>query len=701
MILGGSLYQSAIFKDILSIGYEFESHDITKLSLHENKKWLINSDLTLRTLKDRKSTKTITEQANSKYLKTRIPIHKNGRTKQQIYDEYDKKNGAVPTEGVTEPVVKQEEEEEDEDEGEDEGEDEEAKALREYFEIYAHEIADEKQEEHNMEKLKLWENESYLEYFSENRKTDFRSDINGTQLVAFNVTNDQGEIDLDALLKEKCAELGIHKNDMYIFRAKTKTQGVFEDYKLKFSEDIAKDCESLSGVEYIITYFEPQNPRKPNANIIVETYIDACSRILDHLGDLEVVSGQLVIDTTTDKNTGHYQPIGFLDEIMKRKLYHKKNTNLYYMDTYDDINTQSLINFDDIEFIPQMTFRCKTENAIEIMKHMLNPEQKELISLVSDKVHIEYSEEVDGFLKEDLETIQIIEGIVDGLITEFNKTHENIINIVTVIGKRFKTYVFFIFFKLYNFIINHSSILSGKDYLKDQLSFASRHGNYDFYLIVKKMFAEQYKVTDIAEIQGFFYQPAILNVIYDKVNNREAVPDEDYTEEGDYIYEGAFVNNNEITDKNDPNYGNPIYSISSYFKYFEDPIDDIDSDIKPERDWLIYSKKDTYTTTFELKNDEILLENRLFRNEIEYVINMLTGSEYSEGIITIGGMRDIVKKIDKIYNLGIKKKMMFAKEPFKAQFTKKNGGSRTKKVNNKLRVTRKKTKTSQRKTKKH
>jgi hypothetical protein len=49
---GGSLKHSILSK-ILSIGYEFETGDITKFSLHANQHTLINSDLSLRTLEEK------------------------------------------------------------------------------------------------------------------------------------------------------------------------------------------------------------------------------------------------------------------------------------------------------------------------------------------------------------------------------------------------------------------------------------------------------------------------------------------------------------------------------------------------------------------------------------------------------------------------------------------------------------------------
>ncbi len=41
-MFGGSLDENDIFRKIVSIGYEFETHDIAKFSLHENGYSLIN-----------------------------------------------------------------------------------------------------------------------------------------------------------------------------------------------------------------------------------------------------------------------------------------------------------------------------------------------------------------------------------------------------------------------------------------------------------------------------------------------------------------------------------------------------------------------------------------------------------------------------------------------------------------------------------
>jgi len=175
MKFGGSLISDKTFKKILSIGYEFETHDLAKLSLHSNKKSLINSDLTLRSLKnkiDRNSVKIIDDN----YLSVRIPIVKEENS----------------------PVINEEEEEEVDEENMDEED-------LEFMKAFKYEI-----------ELEKYENDSYLEYFNENRKHDNKDTIK------FQITNDISEEDFDSMLKEYCKNLTIPKNDMYIFKTNKK-----------------------------------------------------------------------------------------------------------------------------------------------------------------------------------------------------------------------------------------------------------------------------------------------------------------------------------------------------------------------------------------------------------------------------------------------------------------------------------------------
>jgi hypothetical protein len=50
---GGDLMANDAFKDIISIGFEFETHNLSKFSLHENQKFLINTNTTMYILKNK------------------------------------------------------------------------------------------------------------------------------------------------------------------------------------------------------------------------------------------------------------------------------------------------------------------------------------------------------------------------------------------------------------------------------------------------------------------------------------------------------------------------------------------------------------------------------------------------------------------------------------------------------------------------
>lgn len=259
MFFGGSLISDKTFKKILSIGYEFETHDLAKLSLHSNKKSLINSDLVLRSLKnkiDRNSVKVIDDN----YLSVRIPIEKEGK----ILTENNESEESESEETNGDDNEGEENEEMDEDE-------------REFMEAFNYEI-----------QLEKHENDSYLEYFNENRKHDNK------ETIKFQITNDITDGEFDSMIKEYCRDLTIPKNEMYIF--KTKGGKVFD---FKFSDKLTNNCKTFTGVEYVITYY---NPKKDNPNIIIDTFIDACSRIIDHLGDLKKTTGALMIADNEKKN---------------------------------------------------------------------------------------------------------------------------------------------------------------------------------------------------------------------------------------------------------------------------------------------------------------------------------------------------------------------------------------------------------------
>jgi len=599
MFSGGSLISDKTFKKILSIGYEFETHDIAKLSLHNNKKTLINSNLTLRILQDKKDKKSV-KTIDDNYLLVRIPI---GQEKSTNIDEEKNVDADM--------------------------DDEE----REFMEAFKEEI--------ELEKLEKHENDSYLEYFNENRKKDNK------ETIKFQITNDVGDGDFGYMLNDYCKKLSIPKNDMFSFKTKN---GKMLD--IKFAEELTNDCKTFSGVEYVVTYY---NPKKDNPNVIIDTFVDACSRIIDHLGDLKKTNGELMI---VDNEKTKYKTIGNIEN--ERCIYHKPKTNLFYIDTYDNKNTIKLKTIGDVDFVPQMTFRCKAIDLLDIVKEILKTSDKNIKSgssvILSNTL--------------DLEEIELIDSIVDNLFISYNKTSEKKISLDTIEWRNLKAYLFLIYYKLFYYIQNSSEITHKKDiedtenknkededdddenYLKDFIGFSSRHSNYDLYNKSKELLEKYYGIKDVETIHKILCQPEVISTMYEKNIY-------DSYENGEFNYVDPHKTELEETSKN---YGNPMYSFSSYFKHFEKPPS------KHDNDWLIESKIDAYSTTFALTGDDIMVENRSFRYSLGLFLRNMVDKKLSKDTISV---REMHKIVNALYGQKLKKMINLEVNPLKNKLTRK------------------------------
>jgi hypothetical protein len=579
MIRGGNLSATATFKKIISLGYEFETSELSKLSLHQNKKTLVNSDIAPRVLPEREERESI-KRIDNNYISVRIPI------------------------GVDLAAVEAEfaDDTKPEELDEEELEDYERNKL--------------------LEKWAKKENERYLDYFYEYRRDD------NQKSVQFEVTNDLGETAFGSMLGSFCENVDKDKNDLYFFRTK---KGKTMD--IKFTEEIAKTavCDTFSGVEYVITYY---NPKKDNANVIVDTFLDAVSRIIDHYGNLKPIEGTLLINDGKSELT----TVGYLEGT--RILYHKPNTNLYYMQTYDSFDTLKddgsikLETILDVAFAPQMTFKCKASDAIEIMIEILRPSPDYKVGKTS--IHDQ---------KENFKGIELINSITEELFKKYNEVSGNNINISTGYGKTMKTYAFLIIYKMFMFFEGHNNIMSGKDYLKDHLTFNSRHGNYDLYERIKEIFEEEFQLDGVTEVQVLFENtevmaPFFINELKDGPNNNNYK--DDYDANKKYKYGDDFVTKE--LPENDENYGNPLYSVKSYFKYLE----------TNEEDWLKDAEYDKFSTKFSLIGDEVLIENRWFRYSISLYFRNTVDATIHPDFLKV---KDMLKIINKVYPIEKIKKM--------------------------------------------
>jgi hypothetical protein len=598
----GILLPNTNFKDILSIGFEFECADLIKTSLHSNKKSLVVSDLALRTLKDKIENNSITLAHDPHYLLVRMPIDKKyrGDIKEEIEDD--------------EFIKQLKEEYPEEYEKEQQAKEEKAKEERE--KVFA--------------KVK----NSYPEYFYENRKTDNKNTIK------FQITNDLADTTFNVMLKKQCAALKIPKNDMYFFR----TNGG-KLYDFKFSEDIATDktCEAFSSVEFVATYL---SPKENHENIIIDTFVDACSRIVDHLGDLKKIKGELLFHDNT-----HFFRAGNLGK--DRCLYHKPGTNLFYMDSYDDENVDALQTLGDALLAPQMTFRSKAPNTFSIMKEIVN---------VRGRVKKGKSTAKD--LDYEYNVLVYLEECVDKLFQIHNETAAIKIDKNTDRGKTLHLYLFLIFYKLNMFIIYHASIFAKEYYLKDFISFSSRHSNIVLFERIKEILKTHYGLSgadddDNAKIYQFINQPKVLKELYEKEEGEED-DEADFDENDEYKYNyDAHVDD---LSEDDPNFGNPLYSMPSYFKYFD----------ANGADWLRENKYDTFSTTFELHGDEVLIEDRNFMYEINLYLKNNMKSSFANRNLTIHNLHSIVNHY---YGNKMKKMITLTRDPKKHSLTRRVSAS--------------------------
>jgi hypothetical protein len=251
------------------------------------------------------------------------------------------------------------------------------------------------------------------------------------------------------------------------------------------------------------------------------------------------------------------------------------------------------------------------------------------------------------------EVIDFVELQVDALIGEHNEMSEKQILLTMEIGKTLKLYLFLIFYKLNMFLLYHVNIISKKDYLKDYLTFSSRHTNEILYNRAKEILKEHYDVDTKEKVYEFLFKPSILEKFYERAEGEEE-DETDFDEDGNYKYN--FDANSTDLPEDDPNFGNPLFSMMSYFKYF---------DVK-EDDWLREAKHDVFSTTFDLKNDEVLLENRLFMFEINFFLKNNMTEKFQARDLTLKNLHAIVNNY---YGTNMKQMITLTKHPSKNKLT--------------------------------
>jgi hypothetical protein len=395
------------------------------------------------------------------------------------------------------------------------------------------------------------------------------------------------------------------KNELYRFE----TNDGKNVYDIKFEMFSKNKCSTFSNVEWVITYYKPQISR----NIIVDTFINVIDNILLHVNKLTETTGKFIIKLEdTDVVINHPE---------LRKLYNLPDTNLYYLQTH--ITNKELENTEfniyDVCVVPQMTFSCHIYDIVNVLQEM----SRDNIKIFTNMTQL---------LEDRLTIINNLEKCVNDLIKEYNENEP--LKIIEKKDKKLvksiKNYIFLILFKLHRY---YNAYLVDEDYknkkpgkyFKNFLFYNSRHSNYELYTLLKQHISQYFsnKVSSPEVIKKIILQPAIL---------------EKYLLEDGKIRKNGFLISN-VVEKKHKKYGDPQYSLSSYFDFFEDPINDYSND------WLEYADIDTYSSRNTVNNDIVLTEIRNFTELLSsYIYNMADNDLKNE--MTHGICNKMFKKFD-------------------------------------------------------
>jgi hypothetical protein len=221
----------------------------------------------------------------------------------------------------------------------------------------------------------------------------------------------------------------------------------------------------------------------------------------------------------------------------------------------------------------------------------------------------------------------MIEYLSQELMKGFNETFpDDAINSTNkILYKSIKNYLGMLFYKLHIYInyyaIDKKENKSG--YLKDYLTFNSRHSNYVLYNGLKKCLTEYYSNTKTEE--------DIIRIIRNLVL-QQSILEEFLLEDKSNVRKNAFSPTN-ILKKKHKQYGNPSYSLYSYLQFFEEPIkneNNDDDEYSKIPDWLVYKEIDIHSTPMELKDDIVLTEFRGFSKALNSYMYSTGNAEIKE-----------------------------------------------------------------------
>jgi len=373
-------------------------------------------------------------------------------------------------------------------------------------------------------------------------------------------------------------------------------------YTIKFREPTSEllNFSSFTATEFIATYYKPDKSK----NIILDYLFKSIKELSEHLSKLVPINNSEMI---IKKNN---------EEIEIPNLFNKSyvlpDTSLvYFIASFNNTKRlQGIKQYDitqHLDLVIQMTFSCNIIHCYGIMEQLLLIEKEAIEKYKTNlnmylNIHKKRVEPLLDTLNRiknnedyDINSIKRSMSIVDNLFKNYNNMYKTYpLDKDDDNTKKIKSYLFLIIYKLYIYL---NSYIEDKDkpgsMFKKMLSFAVRHYNYELFLELKKLINNAF----LDKNNGIDTSTIIQQLLDDKILNA--------------MYLSPTIRNQKtklnIDVKNDPNlqskyYGDPLFSIKSYFEYFD----------KKNADWLEANSIDEKSTKFPLKNDVVIIEFRDF-----------------------------------------------------------------------------------------
>ena len=481
-------------------------------------------------------------------------------------------------------------------------------------------------------------------YFDENEYTD----IIDTPDLKFKITNDSAE---DSEFNEELYKIyDSHKDDddceKVIFKLNIpKNEHLKQStYVIKIREPDLElhNCSSFTDVEWIITYYKPELSK----NVILNTFYNSMNLLKDHLKKLKTIQNSKLYYLNEENKYVKFENSKI------NQVYVLPNTSLvYYNNSKYDIKNYN-IN-ENLKVVVQMTFSCDIYYVFRIMKKLLSIEYssnqlnivKKQLENLKDNTNVQnINEMIEQTIKNenfDLYAVDNSLEIVKKMFNYYNNNKENSEYLFVSSNdntKKLKMYFFLIMYKIYIYLNSYLQNKADDDesLFKKSLSFAVRHNNYYLYIEIKKIirniFSHQFKNKDEKYINDKIVE-IISNIIKPTSKDKEI---------HNLIYNFPYVKEQkkelyrlirENKEKSETHFGNPLYSVSSYFSHFENEENEeneenLNNENNETRDWLVLNNVDEKSTKFELNNDTIIIE---FRDFPSYCyLNLLINSNDTE-----------------------------------------------------------------------